>query len=494
MKLVPLLFLALLPALALADIPDAKTFREGAMKNPQIHKTDGELFCWNAQIAAADLVRGYEATGDPAWLRESVIYFEFLTSKLKKDPDGREGWIGQTIWGSTGRAEHANFRADTKVGDAILLLPMVRFAELVGNDPALQAEFGENARAYVDLATRVAWEKWNARGVYYRDAAGWGSYHIHERFIDAASWKWVPAPVTPHSENLNKHSALATVILRLWRCTGKPEYRQRAEEVFGRLRHLQRYVPEEDRVTWNFWMPHGPHDIVDEGRKLSSWVDTHPKNAEYQKEEVARMVEAYNSGLVFDRADMQRLVNANHFMRKADGTWQASNGKSTAGTLWTALAQFDETTRKLWREQLEKRNKPIDQINLAYLDKLTRESPGWKRRFVKDESGITLQNPKPAPGQGLSATVVIPNRVGAGEKAVLVTQTRADGPLSIELASADGKTVLGTLHTAEGVKDGRVLLPTWDGKNPKTGTRDPGAYLIRFTLNGEVREEPAWVE
>lgn len=482
-----------------AAVPEPTAYFEAAMRNPRLQDTDGELFCWNACQAANELVEGFEATQDIRWLEQAVHYFDFVIGKLTKDPDDCEGWIGRTIWDSSNRADHSAYRADAKVGDAILLQPMLRFAELVKADAKLQDRFGSQADQYVKLAIRIGWEKWNRRGVYYRDAAGFGSYHIKTRFIDAKTWQWVPSPVASHSENLNKHSALAIVMLRLWRITGREEFRTRAVEIMSRLKHLFRYFPEEDRVTWNFWMPHGPHDIAD--NKLTSWVGVHPNRANYQREEVARMVEMYDSGLVFDQNDLRRLINANHFMMptQPDGEWRSSDGSTKAGTLWTSLARFDERIRERWLDALRQSTKPKDQLALGYYENVIGKNLGWRRLFVRDELQVHPYAEAPQPGRGLSATVLIPDLidVGAGNSEAtmrLVTQTRAAGDLRIELLAAGNQEVLGELYHGRADPGGAIILPVWDGTNPKSGRKEPGHYLVRWILGQEIRTEKAWVK
>jgi hypothetical protein len=486
-----LLLVTTLAAALPAAAPDPVAFRDAALSNPNLKTSDGELFCWNASGAAADLVRGYEATGDARWLEGAQVYFDFLLGKLTRDPDGNEGWIGHSIWETPAKKELAAYRTDAVVGDAILLAPLLRFAEIVKADPALQARFGAAAGRYVDKAERIGWEKWNHRGAYYRDAAGYGSYRMPVQFINAQSGAWAPAPPVAHSENLNKHSAMALVMVRLWRITGRVEYRTRAEEIMARLKHLFRYLPAEDRVTWNFWMPHGPHDIVN--GKLASWVAVHPNRPAYQAEEVARMVEMYDSGLVFDRADMQRLINTNHFMMpaKSGGAWRSSDGSTDAGKLWTSLARFDDKIRTRWVESLQASDKPKDQLDLAYIEKVTANELGWKRRYVKDEAQVRVYEQAPQPGRLLSATVVIPDEIASAkdDAARLVTQTRGAGELKIELLSADGRDVLGELYRGTADAGGAVIMPAWDGINPRTGKKEPGDYLVRWSLQDERRTE-----
>ena len=475
---------------ALASVPDARQFANAARANANLATTDGEQFCWHASAAAESFLDGYEATGDAVWLEEAQGYYDFLLGKLTRDPDGREGWIGRSIWDSpTGK--FAAYRTDALVGDAILLAPMVRFAEIVRRVPALARRFGPAAERYVEKARQIGWEKWNARNTYQSDAAGYGSYHMPEKFIDAATRRWVPSPVPVQSENLNKHSAMALVMVRLWRVTGDAQYGRRAEEIFSRLKAMFRHYPAEDRVTWNFWMPHGPYDLAD--GKLRSWVGVHPKRPAYQTEEVARMVEAYDSGIVFDEADLRRLIRTNRFMMPSvpGGKWRSSDGSSDAGKIWSSLARFDSKIRAVWRTSLQASDKPQDKLELAYDDAVTANHLDWTRRYATDRAAVRVFDHPPQPGAALAATVIIPDRLdlAAGGKTTLVTQTKVQGELVIELLDATGRNVLGELHRQQVTKEPVILLPVWDGTNPKTGRREAGRYLVRWRLGDEIRTE-----
>jgi hypothetical protein len=488
----------LLPMVAWAtslSLPDPVVFRDRALANPHLRTTDGELFCWNASGAAADILRGYEATGDVRWLEGAEMYFDFLLSKLTRDPDGREGWIGKSIWGTPGRKQLDAYRIDAVVGDAILLAPMVRFAELVKNDAALASRFGAAATRYVEKAQQIGWEKWNARNTYYRDAAGYGSYRMPLFFISVETGQWVDTPVVPHSENLNKHSAMAIVMLRLWRVTGEVQYRVRAEEIFSRLKALFRFLPGEDRVVWNFWMPHGPHDIG--GGKLASWVGLHPNRPNYQAEEVARMVEAYDSGIVFDAEDLRRLIRTNLFMSptRSGGKWRTGDGSAESGKVWSSLARFDPRIRELWRATLRDGSSVRDQIERAYDDSVTAQSLHWGRSFVSADEDVRIFDHRAQPGRGISATVVIPNRVSADgdERIRLVTQTMTTGELQIDLFDRSGRRWLGELYRSATAATPNVVLPEWDGVQPLSGKKESGEFIVRWRLNEEARTERVWI-
>ncbi|MEX0653250.1 MAG: hypothetical protein WD534_17205 [Phycisphaeraceae bacterium] len=473
-------------AAARAELPDPHDYLRRVRANPHLEQTTGEFFAWHAAYAADTFLDAYEASQDPAWLAAAAAYYDDYIGKLETDPDGYKGWIGETI------RRDPDLRGDALVGDAILLNPLVRFAELVKQDPALADRFGEKAEAYVALAEHIGWEKWNHRDTYHLDN-GFGSYRTHDKFIDADDpTRWVERPSTVISDNLNKHYAMGTVFLRLYRITGEAKYRQRVEEIFRRNKQMWRHFPEDDRVSWNFWVPHGPYDI--EGRTPKSWVAVHPNRPGYQASEVSHFVEVYDTGLVFDEADMRRLANTNRWMRQRDG-WRSSDGTTDAGTLWASLARFDARIRDQHERDLRAGDSDRQRIALSYLHHVT-DTLGPERRYVDDAAQVRVFEHPPEPGRNLSMTVAIPGTIELAkhEQAALATQIRAAGTLRIELLSADGEQVLGTLHEARVASDEPAFhIPRWDGVRPDTGDKQPGEYRVRWSLAGEQRHYPLHV-
>lgn len=474
-----------------AGNPDPEAFYNNMMMNGNLRTSGtGEQFCWHACASGVEAyLEAYLAYQDPRWLVAAVKYYDFFLSKLQKDPDGYEGWIGDPI----GR-DGAELSTDTLVGDAILCLPLAHFAEIVKQNPKLQERFGKTAQRYQDLATRIIWEKWNKRGCYYQDGAGWGSYHTAGKLIDLKANKWVDAPSELISDNLNKHYDAALVLLRLWRITGNEQFKQRVIQIYGRAKTMWRYFPDEDRIVWNFWMPHGPYDIA--GRAPKSWVAVHPSRSGYQDAEVGMFVEVYDSGLVFEQADLEKMLRTNHWMAEGPGgKWRSADGTSDAGELWVSLVRFDEKTRTQYEADLAKGG-AATQIKRDYLKYVMAKAPGWQRLYVRDPAKVQVVKVPLQPGRDLTMTVILPDvvEVADNSRVQFATQTRVAGKLKIELLDATGKLVLGPLaeiDTAAGVE---YNAPLWDGTNPKTGKKDLGEYRVRWTLGKESRMSPVWVK
>ncbi len=473
--------------------PDPAAFLAEVMKNPNLrNKGTGELYCWHASAETETFLNAYLAYQDARWLDAAIKDYDAFIAKLHKDPDGYEGWIGEN---GDNLLVVKGLSTDEVVGDALLCAPLARFAEIVMHDPKLKETYGKKAQQYLDLATRICWEKYNKRGCYYEDSAGWGGYHTYPKLVDLKANKWVDAPDRLISDNLNKHYRMALVLLRLWRATGNEEYRQRVLRVFGRAKTMWRYFPEEDRITWNFWMPHGPYDM--DGRSPRSWVAVHPANGGYQAGEVEMFVEVYNSGLVFEQSDMEKLIHANHWMAEGPGGWRSSDGSTKSGVLWDALARFDDKIRQKLEAELARNTSDADsQIAQAYLKYEMAKAPGWTRLYVSDPAKVQVVKVPLQPGRAISASVIVPDAVELANKGrvQLVTQAREKGKLKIELLDAAGKDVLGTLAEIDEAQEGQQDAPYWDGTNPKTGKKELGEYQVRWTLNGQSRAAPVWVK
>ena len=475
-------------ALVAADLPTPKQVYDRVMGNGNLRNTTGEQFTWHMAAGAHDFLEGFQATGktDAEWLVQAQRYYDWcIETAVSNDPDGFPGTIGAGIGEDIDQASTTT-EADTLVGDANLCWPLVHFAELVKADPALHERFGATADRYIELATRMVWEKWNHRGCYYEDARGFGSYRTHEKCLakgDRTTWIDRRDVI---SDNLNKHYKAGVVILGLWRITGKTEYADRVFAVFARAKAMFRYLPEGDRIVWNFWMPHGPYDIT--GSTPKSWVGVHPSRAGYQSFEAGAFLEVYDSGLVFTQQDMERIVRTNVWMiqngnRSADGT-------SDAGTLWAALAGLDPTLKAAAAKGDAK-----NPLRALYREKVTCARSGYERKLVKDPKQIRVADIPVQPGAKLSLAQPVPDRleIANDDRIRLLARVMTGGKLTCELLDAKG-TVLGTLHEESiDPKAGAFSAPRWDGTNPKTGTKDPGTYVLRWTLDGESREWPVSV-
>jgi hypothetical protein len=91
---------------------------------------------------------------------------------------------------------------------------------------------------------------------------------------------------------------------------------------------------------------------------LKHWVGVHP-NGGYYDIDVRGIVAAHEHGLVFTKEDMVRLITTNRdYMwnrqvekakfRRIDGGQTDQRWAETPGVLWSALAPYDPTLRKIF--------------------------------------------------------------------------------------------------------------------------------------------------
>ena len=127
----------------------------------------------------------------------------------------------------------------------------------------------------------------------------------------------------------------------------------------------------------------------------------HPERPGYQAGEVARFVEVYDSGLVFEQADLEKMIRTDHWMADGPGGWRSSDGSTKAGMLLSALARSDEQIRTKYEAELAKDNW-TGPIRLAWLKSVSAKAPGWKRFHVADPAKVQVTGDGP-PAKGLTA-------------------------------------------------------------------------------------------
>ena len=477
-------------------------------------QAQGEDFCWHANYYLGSFLRAYQAWNDTAWLDQGVRYYEFLCSKLLTGPDGYQGWIGPYEY------DHSVW-CDVHVGDAVLCNGMTAFAEVVLADRQLRSRYGAEAEKYVALARKHLFEKWDARGTWREDGP-YGAYRSWNRYGDAGNLKDWPVRETVSGTGLalpfNKQDDVAAVALKLYRITGEKQFRERAARIFAYQKSrfglvdasspqmrdspspaaiacdsaTQRIAgcPAVSGYVWNYWEPFAQEDLDLAAHKCRHWVGVHPER-NYQEGEVRHMVEAYDTGVVFDQEDMRRLVNTNLKImwngsleepkfRNSNATLPWANPKQTAGTLWSALDDFDDTVRQLHAARLSKARGGEQAIEKAYFENVTLRRPAnFERRLLKGAPAV-FDFPM-ASCTGFLMAAALPSTFSSKEGTILACEAPVKGAIEIAQYSADGKRKLATLHQAD---QQWFLFHRWSGIAP-------GTYRVRWTFEGGgYREAP----
>ncbi|MEK7412435.1 MAG: hypothetical protein AAB263_03840 [Planctomycetota bacterium] len=476
----------------------------------------GESFCWQASYHLRDFIPGYLATRDRRWLDQAVQAYDAVVAVMAAGPDGYKGWVGGAIDGR-------DVCADVIVGDAIVVNHLLKFAEVVLADAELTTFYGEAARRYIALAKHDLIEKWDARGCWHEDGP-YGAYTQWDIYCtnkEPTVWTRMAFDGNGVSLPFNKQNSVGECLLKLYRITGAQPYRDRAQKIYAFMKSRMQLF--NDCYVWNYWEPFGPWDIDLEKKSAALWMGTHPFR-NYQDGEIHQIVEAYNTGVVFDAQDIQRIINTNlkimwnqdrehpQFANsnsqlpinpqtpeqiKALAEEQAKNayskgGKARAGCLWADLAQFDQTIRDLYAVQL--RGHPG--IGLDYFSKVTLSQ---KPSFVRSHAQfpVTVFERPWNSCLSLSVGAMLPATVSVTKPAIIICKASQDIDVVITVVSADGQRTVAQLYADKlpGGKDGRagVLMFTWDGRDPAVkskATLAPGNYRIRWTGPDGYREFP----
>lgn len=253
---------------------------------------------------------GYMATKDAKWIDLTVDWADSWIKRALKEPDGYLGWPNAAAAGTL-VDDLDSFNADSLLGEAMALRPIVLLAAQVLKTPALKEKYGAKAESYLKLAEQM-YEKWDNRGAW-RETKDGGLITVVMPFgLDQDPAKWTSgyatrgAPGAGFSHPNNKANHVARWLLALFDATGKPVYKDRAAKWFKLMK--SRMTPTESGAykIWNYWEPAGPWDLKPDG-KTKHWVGTHP-NGGYYSIDTQGIVDAYEHGLVFTREDIDRLI------------------------------------------------------------------------------------------------------------------------------------------------------------------------------------------
>jgi hypothetical protein len=298
---------------------------------------------------------GYRATGDAKWVALLVDWADSWIKRSVKEPDGFVGWPKS---GTGGQVEEG-FYADSLLGEAMGLRPVILMADEIQRTPALKDKFGPQAQAYLKLAEQV-FEKWDSRGCW-REVADGGLWVVPLFGIDPKTGNWTEGYARRNTDGFsnpdNKENHIARWLLAMYDVTARPIYRERAEKWFRLMKSRMKTREDGKYAVWNYWEPAGPWDFKADGSPRH-WVGVHPNGGYYQID-VEAIVAAFEHGLVFSKQDIQQLIATNRdFMwnqqmagakfQRIDGGRPDPRWKNSPGVLWTALVPYDQTLRKIF--------------------------------------------------------------------------------------------------------------------------------------------------
>lgn len=278
-------------------------------RNRNCDKVMGEDIGWLMTPFMGGFYYGYMATRDTRWIDREFDWADSWIGRGVTEPDGYIGWP-RTGAAGTAVDDLDSYYADSMLGEAMAMRPLVLMSAGVLKDPALRATYGGKAEGYIKLSEQL-YEKWDTRGAW-RETEGGGMISVVLPFgINRQTGKWDTgyetrnAPGQGFSHPNNKANYVACWLLAMYDATGKPAYSERAEKWFKLMK--SRMKPKDDGTyeIWNYWQPAGLWDYKADG-SAKHWIGVHP-NGGYYFIDTAGIVDAYEHGLVFTKADIARL-------------------------------------------------------------------------------------------------------------------------------------------------------------------------------------------
>ena len=324
-------------------------------RNRYCDKELGEELGWRVSPFLNGFYFGYRATHDPKWIERLIDWTDSCIRRGVREPDGFTGWPK----GDGGGGDSKAYSADSLLGEAMLMRPVVLMAQTIQKDSRLDAKFGAKAREYLGLAESL-FAKWDSRACWRATTNG-GVWIVPTFGIDNATGGWsagYPDRTTTGFTNPdNKENHIALWMLALHDATGKPIYRERAEQWFRVMKSRMKPRDGGRYFVWNYWEPAGPWDYQPDGVP-KHWVGVHP-NGGYYAIDLEAIVCGYEHGLVFTKADIDHLIATNRdFMwnqsvtralfQRIDGEPLDPRWGNSPGLLWEALLPYDETLRTIF--------------------------------------------------------------------------------------------------------------------------------------------------
>lgn len=325
----------------------------GRARNRYCDREMGEELGWLVSPFLNGFYYGYQATGDPKWVKFFVDWADACVRRAVIEPDGFPGWPK----GDGGGNESKEFMADSLTGEAMLLRPATLMAQMIAGTPALEAKWGKQAQTYLELAEKT-FQKWDSRRCW-REVQDGGLWVVPGWGIDLKTGNWSAGYEQRKSAGFsnpdNKENHIARWILALFDATQNPIYRERAAKWFQLMKSRMKLREGGKYFVWNYWEPAGPWDYKLDGSP-KHWVGVHP-NGGYYDADVQGIVSAYEHGLVFTKEDIEKLASTNRdfmwnqlvarakFQRidggQADPRWKP-------GALWTGLIPYDAALKEVF--------------------------------------------------------------------------------------------------------------------------------------------------
>lgn len=345
MTTIGLLAITLLAGQAIAQVPDDpisqdafaafKRIEPGALDTLALlcESIEGNRIGWNASHILNAYVLMYEATGDAAYMDIMPRYADRIFYNRADRWGITDELRGRVVKGWTSRKYQTGDKTSCWLGHAAsTLIPIVRWSYYVKQDPALAEKYGEKADEYVRQAAETLLDF----DTDWREGPGEDVGHYLGLYDPKyAKSSHEPGGIQDQPLPFNYHSLAGQLSIWLYLTTGQEVFKDRAAKIATFLKSNLR--EEDDTYAW-------PYAVY---RKDKSYEDTGHASLT-----MALPLEASAAGIVFDEADVDRVVNrflawcpegTQTMPTYIDGT--GDDGKDHNMTRWAILTRYDERVR-----------------------------------------------------------------------------------------------------------------------------------------------------
>ena len=283
----------------------------------------GEDIGWHHAPILRGLIDGYQVSGDTQWLDAIEKFNEELSARATRD----QGHLG---WG------------DSICGEALLLEPILRYITTVQTRPELRERYGPSAEKLLQMIDPEMIVKWDQLGQWQELLDGMGTY--------------TEGITLPH----NKNAHVGIMLLWAARATQSPERRQLYLEKATKLARRFKWALklEDDHYIWHYWDAAGSWDYDEKGGS-KHWTSLEHRG--YGATNGAFVSQCYQSGIVFDRTDIERFCRT--FTKRIwDGNredptfWALGrfNAEYEKSGIWSALAEYEPVILELLGDDARK--------------------------------------------------------------------------------------------------------------------------------------------
>jgi len=252
----------------------------------------GEKIGWQIYPFLEGFYEGYRATASPVRVDRFIACADAWLARAVREPDGFVGWP-KTGAAGTDVDNLDDFYADSMLGEAMALTPVVRMAGEIRKNPVLKQKYGRRADADVALSEQI-FRKWDARGGWRTTNAGGMITVVLPFGIERKTADWTAGYASRSSPQIglshpdNKANFIARWLLAMFDVTGKAIYRDRAAQWFITMKSRMHLKSDGTYKIWNYWQPAGAWDYDPHGAPRH-WIGVHP-NAGYYDTDVSGIV------------------------------------------------------------------------------------------------------------------------------------------------------------------------------------------------------------